>query len=391
VLLHSFIALRLPDITVQALHIDHGLQASSREWSEQCVAWADNLGISCKVIKVNARHQSGESPEDAARKARYEALASFIEPGDILLTAHHCDDQAETLLLQLLRGSGPLGLASMGKIVSFGQGHLCRPLLDFIRAELEHYARQHGLEWIDDPSNEAIVYDRNYLRHQVSPRLAERWPSWQRVVGRAAAHQAEMALVADDLAQIDIQQVADVSQRLLRIDQLLVLPDYRQRNLLRYWIRLVDLPLPTSRQLWHIRNDVLNAAPDRLPVVKWPGAEVRRYRNNLYVMAPLAVHDHACALDWDPRIQPTLDTPTGALTVEQLVLQGLDRDVLNQGPLEIRYRRGGEKIRLKHKSMHQDLKTLFQEAGVPPWQRDRIPFVFRGEKLLAVAGYWIAE
>ncbi len=388
VLLHSLVRLQPPDIELLAVHIDHDLHVASSEWAAQCVAWANDLGVACRVIKVSAQHQAGESPEDAARKARYQALCSMLEVDDLLLTGHHCDDQAETFLLQLLRGSGPLGLSAMGKITPLARGFLVRPLLGVTQAALECYANKQGLVWLDDPSNQSVAYDRNFLRHRVVPHLAERWPSWQRIIARAASHQSETALLSDDLALLDLNTTAHPTGARLYVDRILSLPDYRQRNLLRYWIRQLGLPLPSSRQLFHIQRDVLDVEAPRAPVVKWPGAEVRRYRNDLYAMPPLAHYDVHCQITWHTQSETSVKTPTGRINLQDLLDMGFVRHKLDRKPLLIRYRCGGERIRLKKSGMHQDLKKLFQQAGVPPWQRERIPLVFQGDNLLAVVGYW---
>ncbi len=388
VLLHSLAQLRLPDIDLLAVHIDHGLYAASAEWAARCVAWANDLGVACQVIKVSARHKAGESPEEAARKARYQALYSVLETGDVLLTGHHCDDQAETLLLQLLRGSGPLGLSAMGRITPLARGFLVRPFLEIAQAELKCYANKQGLVWIDDPSNQSIVYDRNFLRHRVVPNLAERWPSWQRIIARVASHQSEMVQLSDDLASLDLHTTVHPTEKRLYVDRVLQLPDYRQRNLLRYWIRQLGLPLPSTRQLLHVQRDVLHADAQCTPVVRWPGVEVRRYRNDLYAMPPLSHHDAHSQVVWHTRTETCVKTPTGRIDVQDLLDMGFVRRKLDCMPLLIRYRCSGERIRLKKGGMHRDLKKLFQQAGVPPWLRDRIPLVFQGDNLLAVLGYW---
>lgn len=390
-LLHSVVRLALPNATIKAVHIDHGLQAASAQWAAQCVEWARALGVECRVIKVNAQAENGASPEEAARQARYAALRGVMTEGDVLLTAHHADDQAETVMLQMLRGGGAAGLAAMGESVSFGKGRLCRPLLSFTRGELEDYARACQLSWIDDPTNALTHYDRNYLRHRIAPAIAQRWPSWQRILGRVARHQAEAAQLADDLAVTDLLQTRVADSTNLAIDKVLELADYRQRNVLRYWLRQLDLPLPTSHQLGEIQRSLLAVGADRTPCVQWRGAQVRRYRNVLYAMSPLPAHDSAWRGCWDARTQSEFQTPTGKLRVAQLMAQDMLREDIDKGPFDVAFRQGGEKIRLKGRVMHHDLKHLFQEAGVPPWLRDRIPLLCRDGVLRLVYGYWLGE
>ena len=390
VLLHSLASLALPDVSIRAVYVDHGLQAESVEWGRQCVQQALSLDVPCQIVSVDASPQKAESPEAAARRARYNALGDMLKPGEILLTAHHADDQAETLLLQLLRGAGAAGLSAMAGTSSFSAGWHCRPLLGFSRQELEGYAHQHGLNWIEDPSNASIQYDRNFLRHEIKPLLAKRWPSWQKVLGRAASHQAQLNGLAMDLAALDFNAACDETKTRLRVESLLALGAHRRYNLLRYWIKQQGLPTPSSQQLLHVERDVLQAEVDRVPVVKWVGAEVRRYRQYLYAMPPLGEIDRAFSAVWDTRQQVALSLPSGTLHVDQLVKLGVSRHQLDAQPFEVRYRRGGEKIRLKGKSFHRDLKSLFQEAGVPPWVRQRIPLLYRGECLVAVPEFWLS-
>ena len=195
VLVHAAAQLRavVAERIFHVVHVDHGLQTASAEWARHCAAVCEELALPFTLLRVDARGSLGESPEAAARHARYRALASLMQAGDCLLTAHHQDDQAETLLLQLLRGGGPHGLAAMPALSPFAAGMHARPMLTFSREELRRYAQRHALQWIDDPSNADSGFDRNYLRNSVMPVLRERWPAVARVLARGAGHQAEAA------------------------------------------------------------------------------------------------------------------------------------------------------------------------------------------------------
>lgn len=171
---------------LEAIYVDHGLQTASAVWGEHCAEVCRDLNMPFRVLKIDARPVPGESPEAAARRARYAALAAELGFDSALLTAHHRDDQAETLLLQLLRGAGPYGLAAMPAVSRLGQGRLLRPFLEVDRAELLAYAGKHGLRWIEDASNTDTGFDRNYLRHRVLPLLRERWPAVNRTLSRSA-------------------------------------------------------------------------------------------------------------------------------------------------------------------------------------------------------------
>ena len=251
VLLHALAALRdqLP-VELHALHVNHNLHEAAPTWAAHCRAVCETLAIPLTEVNVDARAAKGESPEAAARAARYCIFTDVLKAGDGLLLAHHRDDQAETLLLQLLRGSGPRGLAAMPAHRPQGAGWLGRPLLSFSRQELCRYAEAEKLQWIDDPSNFDTDFDRNFLRQRVLPLLQERWPAAATTLGRAAEHQAEAAELLHQLAEEDWQLTAGPQADTLQIDSLLRLTPDRQRNVLRYWINSVNtLPLPDRQRL----------------------------------------------------------------------------------------------------------------------------------------------
>lgn len=372
-----------------AVHVDHGLQSASAEWAARCRTWCENDAIEFVLHTVSARPQPGESPEAAAREARYRALRDWLPAQHCLVTAHHQDDQAETLLLQLLRGSGPKGLAAMPESGGFGAGWLCRPLLDIPREHLLAYAREAGLEWIEDPSNTDTGYDRNYLRHDILPRLRDRWPGASRVLSRGARHQADAAALLDDLAVSDLGQLAGQEANALSVTALLGFTPVRRRNLLRYWLHSLGLSLPTEAILEQIDTSVLKAGADAMPVVHWPGAEVRRYRDRLYAMRPLpAAPGQPMAWEGD---SSGSNIPGGQLQVTRARGRGLSARVLDCGRLQIGFRQGGESIEPAGRGHRHSLKHLFQERGIPPWERDRAPLIQCDGKLIAVAGLWIAE
>jgi tRNA(Ile)-lysidine synthase len=392
VLLHALAALRgrLAPAEIIAVHVDHGLHAQSSAWSAHCARACDALGLPCMRLSVAARPARGVSPEDAARRARYAALAAQLVPDDVLLTAHHQDDQAETLLLQLLRGSGPRGLAAMPVRSELGAGVLLRPLLDFERADLQRYARAHKLTWIEDHSNADTGFDRNYLRHEVMPRLLARWPAMARTLSRSARHCAEAAALIREVAADDLHAVRDPEGNNLDLRGLTRLSVERQRQVLRAWIEVSGLPLPDSRQLAHIFTDVIATGMDATPVQRWPGVELRRYRERLYLMPPLVVHDSRGVYPWS--LDSPLDIPgIGVLRAQAVMGEGLSSRTLRQGAITVRFRRGGERVKPARRSHTHALKHLLQEAGVPPWQRDRVPLIYCGEVIAAVVGLCVCE
>jgi tRNA(Ile)-lysidine synthase len=329
----------------------------------------------------------GKGAEAAARTARYDVFRALIREGDWLLSAHHKDDQAETLLLNLMRGSGPSGLAGIGDVQPFGLGWLVRPLLDVSRTDLRNYADVHDLAWIDDPSNEDRQFDRNFLRHEILPELEARWPAVTNRLQQSAVLAGEAAAMLDQLADDDLQDLADRPDR-LSLDGLRALPSERQRNLIRYVVRELGLPAPPATQLRSIIADLLPAREDAQPLVQWKGAEVRRYRNQVYVLAENKFGAQGVAL---PLKDSGLDLGAGMgeLELAEDTTQGLAGQLIDAG-LEVRFRSGGEEIKPAGQSHTKKLKKLLQDEGIVPWMRDRLPLLYSGGELVAVADLWIA-
>jgi tRNA(Ile)-lysidine synthase len=370
-----------------AVHVDHGLQAASGAWARHCAAVCADLEIAITLLYIDARGGAGESPEAAARHARYRAFAGLMQAGDCLLTAHHQDDQAETLLLQLLRGGGPHGLAAMPELSAFAAGLHARPLLAFPREELRSYAQRHALQWLDDPSNADSGFDRNYLRNVVMPSLRRRWPAAVRALARGAGHQAEAAHLLDFLAAEDMRR-CEAADRTLRISELLTLDAARQRNVLRYWLKSLGFKLPDTVRLAQVQQVLLHAAPDRSPEVRWEGVAVRRYRDHVYALAPHAAVYVNTVLPWN--LAQALLLPDGSSVIAVPSHgDGVKSALCQQQAVTVRYRHGGEECQSAPRGATRPLKKLLQETGVPPWERERIPLIYVGERLAAVAGYWV--
>jgi tRNA(Ile)-lysidine synthase len=374
------------DVPIVAIHIDHGLHDDSQCWNGHCEAFAASLGIEYRSRKVTVQLESGKGPEASAREARYTALHAELEQGDWLLSAHHREDQAETLLLNLVRGSGPAGIAGIGAMRRFGPGWLARPLLHTDRASLRDYADRNELEWIEDPSNTDRRFDRNFLRHDILPRLQARWPDIAARLQRSATHAGEAASLLADLGAIDLENLGGHPER-LPIDGLAALTPGRQRNLIRHSLRLLGLSTPTALQLERILSEVLPAREDAQPHVSWPGASVRRYRNGLYLL-PEALASAPIATAIEAR-SVALGAGLGVLHFEPGAERGLSAALLERG-LRIDIRQGGEEIRPYGQRHTRKLKKLLQEEGVVPWMRDRLPLIYADEQLVAVADLWIA-
>ena len=362
---------------LQAIHVHHGLQAAADAWPAHCQAVCDAAGVSLRVMYVCV--QPGASLERAARDARYQAFAEAIGPGELLLTGQHRDDQAETLLFRLLRGAGVRGLAAMPAQRPLGEGHLARPLLDVSRAELEVYARGQQLSWIEDPSNSDPRFSRNYLRHQLFPLLTARWPQAVNTLARTAGHLAEAQGLLDELAQLDVQAAQLPSEfPWLTLPSLVLAPlrdlsDARQRNALRYWLAPLT-PLPDSEH-WIGWNTLRDAKADAQPVWRLADGQLHRCNDRIWWVAAAWSEFSDTPLSWS-RPQNPLQLPGNG----QLYFSGH----APEGPLSIGYRQGGEVMEVPGRG-RRDLKRLLNESAVPGFIRGRLPLLYQGSRLLAVA------
>lgn len=383
VLLHACATLN-PRPTLRVIHINHGLQHAASDWAQHCQHVCQALGLPCTVLTVSVPKNSHMSLEAAARQARYAALAEQLQANEGLLTAHHQDDQAETFLLNALRGAGGLGLAAMPACRAFHAGYLGRPLLHVSRAELAAYAAEQGLSFIEDPSNAAQNFDRNFLRHSIMPHLQQRWPSCTQTLARAAQWQGENQQLLDTLLAQQLPAYAGTQAQTLSVQRLLSAPLPLQKALLRHWLQQLNLPLPSAKKLQHILSDVLAARADAMPCVQWTGAEVRRYRDDLYALKPLSPHDPKQVIVWDDRQAP-LYVPSLQWTLSVAEWDYLAAVLASQPErlLTVRFRQGGEVIQRRQRP-NVSLKQLLQEAGIPPWQRSRWPLLYWGEQLVVI-------
>lgn len=387
VLLHL---LHLTKLNVMAVYIDHGLQSESAEWARHCEYQCQQFNIPFQTICVNAQPAKGESPEAAARTARYAAFKKVVQRDMCLLTAQHQDDQAETVLLQLLRGGSAAGCAAMPKISAFADAWHCRPLLSISQQSILDYAEINNLSWVEDPSNQQQNYDRNYLRHSVVPVVQQRWPALNKTLSVFSEQQAENADLLDELAKLDLQSALQHKDQ-LDIIQLTKLDNARLRNTLRYWIKQNQHPMPSRAVLGQIVVQMQKQSHDTHTLVSWAGSQVRRFRDSLYLLKQVE-HDASQRVAWNA------DEPLYLSSIEKtLQLQNtndavftLKTSVLTK-TLSIRFRQGGERIKPVGRNGSHDLKSLFQEAGVPAWQRDKIPLLYAGDDLVAVVGYWLAN
>jgi tRNA(Ile)-lysidine synthase len=387
VLLHAMSALRSggPPFGLRVVHVDHGLQAQSPDWAGDCAQLCRKLGVPFEVLHLRLAAAAGESVEARAREARYAALARQLRPGEWLLTAHHEDDQLETLLIQLMRGAGVAGLAGMPAAAPLGAGRHGRPLLGVDRAAIAAYAAEHALAFQRDPMNDDPRFDRGWLRSELLPRLRSRWPAAAATVSRSAAHLAQASRLLGELARTDALAAADGSR--LSVAALQGLSRDRQANLLRAWLREHGLRPPPAARLAAVLDELIPAREDAQPLVRWPGGEVRRYRGRLYAMPPLPGVARVAALAPGAGGGAELGVGCGRFSL----VRGEPGRILAPlpAPLEVRFRGGGESLRPSAGRPRKRLKDLCQEAGIVPWMRPRLPLVYAGGRLVAVADLWV--
>ena len=393
VLLQLLVALRSSaGFELHAMHVHHGLSPNADAWAEFCRNTCQRLDVPLTVERVEVSRDSGLGLEAAARQARYEAL--FSAQTDFIVLAHHQDDQAETLLLQLLRGSGVKGLAAMA--AEDDARRIVRPLLEVPQDVLRQYAIANKLEWIEDESNEDTRYDRNYLRHEVLPVIERRFKRAGRLLARTAGHMAEAALLLDELAAIDAGVAPgqkggfnfDEARQRLMLSSLRALNLPRARNLLRWWLALNGLEMPGASRLEDMLRQLLGARVDAVISIKASSdATLRRYRDAIYLER--RHHDRPVSLLWSG--QPELQLPDGSrLTFEKRPGLGLACERLGADKLRIASREGGERFKPDANRPTRTLKHLLQEADIPPWERDRIPLVYLDDALAVVPGIGVA-
>lgn len=387
VLLHRLKALALP---LKALHVNHQLQASAGRWVEHCRGACAQLGAPFYALDVKIDPHDPEGPEGAARAARHEAFRSVMKPGDVIATAHHQDDQAETVLLRLLRGSGVAGLAAMRELTPFPPGTMWRPLLRESRTSLRHYAERNQLAWVEDPHNLDPRYSRSFLRTEIFPRLTQRWPRAVEQLARTSEHCAEAVGMLDELAAGDLKKsqtrppargrAKGAALAPLSVQKLLALPRHRRNNLLRYWAGAGGFELPGFDPLSRLEKEVLRARPDREPLLAWGDTELRRFRNNIYLMHRLPAAPREFVREWGGTGDLNLPPGCGRLKVLQSAKDEL--------PLRVRFAQGGERLKPAGSRYTRTLRNLFQEEAVPPWARERMPLIEFEGHVAAVGDRW---
>lgn len=391
VLLHSMshLAKQHPlHVHIRAIHADHGLQPASSQWAIHCRNICQQLDIELEIVTLDLTISPGESIEAVARTARYDAFKQLLKQHERLLTAHHQEDQAETLLLQLLRGAGVNGLAAMPEQIAFDKTYLKRPFLDIPHEAIQQYADQHQLQFIDDPSNTELKFDRNYLRHKIVPRLKQRWPATTKNLCRSSELQAEARTLLESYVSVDFQQCLNPQQNSLKLDALQTHPKLKQKAIIRYWLQQTQQPMPSAIVLEHIFTNLIHAKADANPLIKWHNYHIRRYQRHLYIVPTQQTVDDNATYYWDAQQDFHVPNSNQIIKAEQfLTIKSLLQ--ATQKMLTIRFRKAGEKIYIAKRNQHLSLKKIMQTLNIPPWERSQVPLLFLDDELIAIYGYKI--
>ena len=388
VLLHllATLAPRL-EFQLSALHVHHGISAHADEWAQFCLDLCAGYNIQCKVAQVDIKPlRERLGIEAAARQLRHAALAE--QDCAFIALAHHADDQAETLLLQLLRGAGVRGASAMPLARQQANRVVIRPLLNVSRAELLDYAQHHALRRVEDESNRDESYPRNFVRHRVLGLLQEKFPACRETLARSAQHFAEAAELLDELAARDAVDAID--RETLAVDALSRLSVPRAKNLLRYFLHQCGAPMPQDKQLEQMLRQLCSARTDAAVCVQFGNWQVRRFQGRAHLLPLLPPFDSVLCLPWQEEETVFWPPLQKALRFSRRKGEGISLCKLQSARVTLRLRCGGESLRLHSHAARRTLKHLFQELRVPPWQRERLPLLYCGEKLVCVVGVAVA-
>lgn len=367
-----------------ALHVNHQLSPNANHWAQFCQQECDSRDIRLSIATLRLERPKGASLEALAREARYAEFARV--DADVVALAQHLDDQSETLLLQLLRGAGVRGLAAMAAVADCGKSKIIRPLLDLPRTLLERYASERGLRWIEDESNASLRFDRNFLRHSVLPQLDSRFPGYRKALARSARHYAEAQSLLRELGTLDL--AGAISQNHLHCALLRGLSTERAKNALRIFLQRHDIDPPSSVHISEIVRQLRSARASSNMQINLSEHTLHRFRDELWIVKTQPTPIHSVVLEWDGEEELSLPALSGTLYFRRVKGAGLRASP--GARFTVRLRQGHERFQPDCKRPHRCLKNLFQESGIPPWQRSRLPFIFSQDILVAIPGLGIA-
>jgi len=376
---HAFIK---KHYALKAIHINHHLSRKANRWAAHCQNMAKNLNVDYAGYDIYLDKNVQQSLEAQAREKRYAIFEQWMTKKTALVTAHHQDDQAETVLLQLMRGTGITGLAAMPACKTLNEGLLLRPLLPYSREALMQYAKTYQLNWIDDESNFDTSFDRNYLRHDILPLFIKRWPQAAELLSRTARHAAASQVLLDDLAQHDL---ANIDKNYLDINVLKHLKLDRQKNCIRYWLKLKANLILEEKQLITLIDNVILSRHDAMPCMAFGDILIRRFKNQLHLVEFHQPIDTQWFQLWD--LKDDLNLPFGLGILKSKDYQRY----LSEAPLMVCFRTPGLRVLIRGRDGHRKLKHLMQEWEVPTWERESLPLVFSGERLISAGTYYFED
>ncbi len=371
---------------LSAVYVNHGLQKSADDWESHCKQQASQLNIGFQALAVNI-DQHKKSPEEAAREVRYQALKTLLKKDDILLVAQHREDQLETVLLQLFRGAGIQGLSAMAELSPFGKGILLRPLLAYSQQTLKDYAIEKSLCWIEDPSNQCNDFRRNFLRNQIIPQLKTQWENLDKTVARSAQHCRHAQRLLQKLGDNALQLCLNADNS-LSIEALLNTDQAQQALVIREWFAYLQLTMPSVIFIQQLFETIIKAQKKANPILNCQQGCIRRYQQTLYYVK--SSNDLYHTKIWSNN-QHSLQLSASSALQKITAPSGISQKKWQDSTVSIRYRSGGEKIALPFRQGHHSLKKLFQEANIPPWEREKIPLLYFNETLVAIADLWVSK
>ena len=395
VLLHSLVSIPEFKEKVFAIHVNHGLSPNSKSWIKHCDKFCSGLGVN--FIPLTIELENSKTNENILRKARYEALFSCLKQGDVLCTAHHQDDHIETILFRILRGTGIKGLAGIEKYSQMEGIDLIRPLISYSKKDLLDYANQFEVNWIEDESNEDLSISRNFIRKKVIPNLKnDNWPEYKNSISYLSSKAKEANEILDEIAYLDLKLCASESLDRLSILKIKELSHARAMNVLFTWLG-INTHLGVSNKLTdQVYKSIILASESSNPVVTFGkrgekgSFQIRRFNNFLHHLPLTETEVLSDKKVWKWNSDNPLKLPTGTLSMQVALGKGISTQLTEAG-ISIKGRAGGERCKPQGRSKSQKLKKLFQEYGVPPWVRDRVPLVYVGDQLAAVSDLWVCE
>lgn len=377
---------RFNDMVLRAVHINHGLQPKAPEWALHCQHVAAKLNVPYETLCLDLKPIAGLSVEEAARDARYLAFKTLLKPHHYLLTAHTQDDQAETVLLQLMRGAGPKGLCAMPHSRRLGEGYLVRPLLSVSRQEIAEYATEHHLQWVEDPSNEELRFSRNFLRHEVLKPMQTAFPSVSACIARSAGHVADMQALLEEYVRADLLSCQD-KNGMLKLNVLRTFAATKQMAILKEWLNFHQIRSPSTRVLNTILQQALTAKRDAKVSIRFGKVTLYRYQETLYWQSQTQQSISSEPVLWD--LSQPLSWGGSRYKASQVKGRGLflGADAI----LTVKMRQGGERCRIDGEKMTRSLKKIFQLWQIPFWQRSKIPLFYEADKLVGIGDRLLGE